>query len=497
MRRRDGFHTGRRSAAAVLAVLVATGTGLLTTPGPARAETVRGYQWYLDTLRIPQAHKLSKGSGVTVAVIDGGVDASHPDLRGQVLPGHGIGGDAAADGRRDANRIGHGTGMAGLIAGRGGGTDRLLGIAPAAKILPVSIGARFDPGELTTAIRWAVDNGADVVNLSLGTPGRPDRAELDAIRYALEKDVVVVASAGNREQGDTAVTSPANIPGVVAVSGLAEKGGFFAGSVRGPEVVLAAPQERIISPRPFAVSKNGYGLTSGTSDSAAIVSGVAALVRSRYPDLDAANVVNRLIRTADDEGRSGRDDQFGFGAVNPVAALSGTVPTVRANPLVTQASTADPAEEPADQQDEQGIYGFSVTNKAGAALQVGLCLAVVVGVIVLIVVARRSARRRTPAGPPGPPPPPGGWSPTGPPPGGPAWHPAAGQVPGQPPPGQYPGQPPSGHYPGQPPSGQQYPGQPPTFTAHPHAAPVPGAAQPGTGPVPPAPAAPPHADTDR
>ncbi|MEU4569660.1 S8 family serine peptidase [Micromonospora sp. NPDC023956] len=489
MRRRDA-HAGRRSVAAVLAVLAATGTGLLTNPGPARAETVRGYQWYLDTLRIPQAHQLSKGSGVTVAVIDGGVDASHPDLRGQVLRGHGIGGDAAADGRRDTNRIGHGTGMAGLIAGRGGGTDRLLGIAPAAKILPVSVGARFDPGELPTAIRWAVDNGADVVNLSLGTPGRPDRAELDAIRYALDKDVVVVASAGNREQGDTGVTSPANIPGVVAVAGLAEKGGAFAGSVRGPEIVLAAPQERIISSRPYAVSKNGYGLTSGTSDSAAIVSGVAALVRSRYPDLDAANVVNRLIRTADDEGRSGRDDQYGFGAVDPVAALRGTVPAVRGNPLVTRESATEPAEAPADPQGEQGIYGFSVTNKAGAALQVGLCLAVVVGVIVLIVLSRRSARRRPPTGPPGfPPPPSGGWPPAGPPPVGPAWPAPSGQHPlGHPPPGPYPGQPMPGPYPGH-----------PTPTTHPPAAPVPGAAPPGAAPVPPAPApAPaPRPDTER
>ncbi|BCL15703.1 S8 family serine peptidase [Micromonospora sagamiensis] len=474
MRWRDGVRAGRRAAAGLLAVLVATGTGVLATPPAARAETVRGHQWYLDTLRIPQAHKLSKGSGVTVAVVDGGVDASHPDLRGQVLPGHGIGGDAAGDGRRDANRIGHGTGMAGLIAGRGGGTDRLLGIAPAAKILPVSIGARFDPGELPTAIRWAVDNGADVVNLSLGTPGRPDRAELDAIRYALDKDVVVVASAGNREQGDTAVTSPANIPGVVAVSGLARSGVHFDGSVRGAEVVLAAPQERIISPRPYAVSKNGYGLTSGTSDSAAIVSGVAALVRSRYPDLDAANVVNRLIRTAEDEGRPGRDDLYGFGAVDPVAALSGTVPAVRGNPLVAPAA-ADPAEAPTDEADERGIYGFGVTNKAGAALQVGLCLAVVVGVIVLIVLARRSARRRTDAGPPGLPPP-AGWPPPGPPPPGgwpppgPAWHPPSGQHPG-------------------------YPPAPPT--AHPHAAPVPGSAQPPAGPVPPVQAAPPRTDVDR
>lgn len=444
MRRRDGFRAVRRPVAALLAVLVGAGTGLLTTPGPAHAETVREYQWYLDTLRIPQAHKLSKGRGVTVAVIDGGVDATHPDLRGQVLPGHGIGADAAADGRRDTDRIGHGTGMAGLIAGRGGGSDRLLGIAPAAKILPVSIGTRFEPGELPTAIRWAVDHGADVINLSLGAPGRADRAQLDAIRHALDNDVVVVASAGNREQGDTAVVAPANIPGVVAVSGLTRDGGFSDGSVRGPEVVLAAPQERIISPRPYTVSKNGYGLTSGTSDSAAIVSGVAALVRSRYPDLDAANVVNRLIRTADDAGRAGRDDQYGFGAVNPVAALSGTVPTVRGNPLVGRTSTGDPADPPADEPAERGIYGFSVTNRAGAVLQVGLCLAVVVGVVVLIVLTRRSARRRAAAGPPGAPPVPGGgWPPApGHPPTGPPWQPPPGQHPGYPPTGQHPGYPP-------------------------------------------------------
>ncbi|SCL35779.1 type VII secretion-associated serine protease mycosin [Micromonospora pallida] len=468
MRRRDGFRAGRRSAAALLAALVATGTGLLAAPGPAHAETVRGYQWYLDTLRIAEAHKLTKGRGVTVAVIDGGVDASHPDLRGQVLPGHGIGGDAAADGRRDDNRIGHGTGMAGLIAGRGGGTDRLLGIAPAAKILPVSVGAQFDPGELPTAIRWAVDNGADVINLSLGTSGRPDQAEIDAVRHALDNDVVVVASAGNREQGDIGVVSPANIPGVVAVSGLTKSGVFHDGSTRGPEVVLAAPQEQVISPRPYAVSKNGYGLTSGTSDSAAIVSGVAALVRSRYPDLDAANVVNRLVRTADDEGSSGRDDRYGFGAVNPVAALRGDVPAVRGNPLVAQGSAADPTDPPADESDERGIYGFSVTNKVGAALQVGLCLAVVVGVVVLIVLARRSARRR-PAGltPPGVPPP-GGWPPApGQPPAGPGWHP---------PPGQYPGYPP-----------------PPA--AHP-GPPVAAPARPDGGPVPPARPAPPRSDVD-
>ncbi|WP_050777991.1 S8 family serine peptidase [Micromonospora sp. ATCC 39149] len=125
-----------RFAAAMLALVTVAGGGLLTAPAPAgAADTVRGLQWHLDTLRIPEAHKLTRGRGVTVAVIDGGVHAAHPDLKGQVLKGTSLSSAVPADGRADPDREkGHGTAMAGIIAGRGGGSMRLLGIAPEAKI---------------------------------------------------------------------------------------------------------------------------------------------------------------------------------------------------------------------------------------------------------------------------------------------------------------------------------------------------------------------------
>ncbi|MER7473946.1 S8 family serine peptidase, partial [Micromonospora sp. NPDC000018] len=293
-----------RLAVAAVALAVGAGTGPLVAPDPAHANTVRGLQWYLDFLKIPQAHKITKGKGVTVAVIDSGVDATLPDLRGQILPGKGVGNATAPDGRRDDDKEkAHGTAMSGIIASRaGGGAMRHLGIAPEARILPVALGQPFDSGDVSEGIRWAADAGADVINLSVGADAPPTPAEVAAVRYALDKDVVLVSSAGNRKQGARGVGSPANIPGVIAVTGLAKGGGYFAESVGGPEAVLAAPMEEIISPRPKSVSHNGYGLGSGTSDAAAITSGVAALVRARYPDLDAANVVNRLIRTARDRG---------------------------------------------------------------------------------------------------------------------------------------------------------------------------------------------------
>jgi hypothetical protein len=250
-----------RSAAAVLALVAATGSGPLVAPAPARAaDTVRGLQWYLDTPKIPQTHKITKGHGVTVAVLDKGVDPDVPDLRGQVLSGKGLGSDATADGRRSDDDYGHGTGMAGLIAGRGGGVMRQLGIAPEVRILPVSMGAAIDPSDAAEGIRWAADHGADVINMSFGGRGSGSPEEVAAVRYALEKNVVLVAAAGNRQQGALGVNTPANIPGVIAVTGLAKDGGLYSDSADGPEAVLAAPMQNIITPRPTRASNNGYGV---------------------------------------------------------------------------------------------------------------------------------------------------------------------------------------------------------------------------------------------
>ncbi|MFC8848764.1 MULTISPECIES: S8 family serine peptidase [unclassified Micromonospora] len=431
-----------RSAAVMLALVTVAGGGLLTAPAPARAaDTVRGLQWHLDTLRIPEAHKLTRGRGVTVAVIDGGVYAAHPDLRGQVLRGTSLSSAVRADGQADPDREkGHGTAMAGIIAGRGGGPMRLLGIAPEARILPVALGQPRE-WDIAGGIRWAADAGADVINLSIGAPGT-DPQVAEAVQYALGKGAVLVAAGGNRRTDQT-VPMPANIPGVLAVGAAGKNGSRWSGSVTGPELGLAAPGERIISAAPPPVSPNGYGVNDGTSDAAAIVSGVAALVRSRYPKLDAANVVNRLIRTARDRGAPGRDPEYGFGNVDVLAALTATVPEVDGNPLLAGAS-AKPGDPDADSDGDDSDDGrpavsFGLADDAPIRLAFCLLAVLLAGavVVVLVVVNRRAARRRVPPAPPGPHPP-------GPPPGAYPPGPPGPYPPGPYPPGQPPGAPPSG-----------------------------------------------------
>ncbi|MFC0507738.1 S8 family serine peptidase [Micromonospora costi] len=470
MSARKRLRSVTRSACAVFALVAAVGVGPVVAPAPARAaDTVRDLQWHLDALKIPEAHRLTKGRGVTVAVIDSGVDAGHPDLRGQVLRGRGFGAGAAADGRTDPDReAGHGTGMAGIIAGRGGGDMHALGIAPEAKILPIGLG---DGGlrEAPTGVRWAVDSGADVINLSLGAHG-DDPEMVEAVRYALGKNVVVVASTGNRDSGYREIPVPASVPGVLAVGGATRSGGLWDGTVTGPAMAISAPGEDIIAPAPSAASPNGYLVSDGTSNSSAIVSGIAALIRARYPDLDAANVVNRLVATARDRGPKGRDPEYGFGSVDVMAALTRSVPAVQANPLAAaagaSASPGAPTGEAEGKDDDGPAVSIGLADNAG--IQIVLCLLAVlvaVAVVVILLVVNRRSRRRARAGaPPGV------------------------QRPGQPVPGVYP---PPGTYQPHPPHGgfRPPPGPQPYPTAAPGQHPYPPA--PGQHPYPPAPGGPP------
>ncbi|MGC5322797.1 S8 family serine peptidase [Micromonospora arida] len=404
MRTGKGRRSALRFAVAVSMVGAVVGSGVVGLPAPASAaDTVRGLQWYLDALQIPRAHEITKGRGVTIAVIDSGVDATHPALAGQLAgrPGAAPAGSPQGWVDRDAEE-GHGTSMAGLIVGRGGDQNRQLGIAPEAKVLPIALsGSEGDgnDGEVARDIRWATDAGADVISLSIGFEQPASIRIVEAVQYALSKNVVLVAATG---EGGRTVNSPANTPGVVAVNATTRSGDLSRYSVGGSEVVLAAPGDDIIAPVPTVVEDNGYAVASGTSQATAILAGVAALVRSRYPNLNAANVINRLIRTARDAGVPGRDPEFGFGTVDALAALQRPVPAVDGNPLLAagaQPGGATPL--PTGTQTERPAVAIKVKNKTGIIVAGVLCLAVVIGAVVLAVVVARRRRRRAapPVGP--------------------------------------------------------------------------------------------------
>ncbi|MEV1153820.1 type VII secretion-associated serine protease mycosin [Micromonospora chokoriensis] len=314
------------------------GASMALAPGDAVARTdqVRDEQWQLDELRAETAWRSSTGRGVTVAVVDSGVDGNHPDLVGQVLPGKdlvGPGGGAGPD------PVGHGTTVAGLIAGRKDDKRGVVGLAPDARILPVRVldeQNRYDDALIVAqGVRWAVDNGARVINLSLGGSG-DSPALAAALDYAFVRDVVVIACTGNLATStSTKVWYPAREPGVVAVAGL-ERGSdnLWSGSITGRATVLTAPASGLVG----AKSPDGYWRVQGTSFAAPLVTATAALVRSRYPQMPAGEVVNRLLTTARDIGPTGRDDRFGYGVVDPVAALTADVPPVTVNPLDDQTS---------------------------------------------------------------------------------------------------------------------------------------------------------------
>ena len=292
-------------------------TAIVLIPGaPAIAEGIRDQQWHLDYLDVSEAHRYSQGEGVIVAVVDSGV-TPHPDLRRNLLRGTDI--ISGGDGKGQHDQSGHGTAMAGVIAANGGA----LGIAPKAKILPVYVpipkDGQGDPDRTGAGVEWAIAQGADVINLSRGGYSAPRLR--DAIEKAIANDIVVVASAGNTP-GPNYVDYPAAYPGVVAVSGIDRNGRHAKISVSGEEVTIAAPSDDI-----WSINANGgYRTGTGTSDSAAIVSGAAALIRSRYPDLTAEEVIHRLTATATDKGPPGHDPEYGHGIVNLVAALTADVP---------------------------------------------------------------------------------------------------------------------------------------------------------------------------
>nr|BFE34087.1 type VII secretion-associated serine protease mycosin [Actinomadura rugatobispora] len=400
----------RAAAGVVLALLVAV-------PLPAHADEVRDRQRpMMATLDVETAWKSTRGSGVTVAVVDSGVDAGHADLAGSVISGPNM--LAAVDGDTRPTRM-HGTGMASLIAGHGhgpGGRDGVMGIAPEAKILAIrALAEREDPSyrlartseqaddAVARGIRYAADNGADVINLSLGK-NDADLQEREAIGYAIGKGVVVVSAVGNDgdkrdrldRDGFAPYSYPAAFPGVIAVAATNSRHARAAFSNRNYSVVVSAPGSGL----PVAGPGGDYFLTDGTSDSSALVSGIAALIRSRHPKLPPTLVAQALIQGTR-HGPSGTyDPNVGFGEVNAARALTAS------DALTTPRAGA--AGKPAGQRFGTGAQEPVKVIHRPAWVSAVIVIVTVTGVagavgavVIAVMLARRHPRRPPPQAGPG------------------------------------------------------------------------------------------------
>jgi len=329
---------GRR--AAVLALAAVTALIMTAGPAPAPADTVRSAQmWVLNAIGAPAAWQVTKGQGVTVAVIDSGVNPNVSDLTGSVITGPDLTGVGTPE--SNPNWGMHGTWMASLIAGHGhaGGGSGIMGVAPMARVLSIRVITNSgDPGyaryerqpqarhqrELATAIKYAVSHGVGVISMSLGdgVPSLPVRL---ALQEALNHNVVILASSGNsgnapgaRAQGHAPLSFPADYPGVLSVAAVGQGGAPAGFSSDNLSVQIAAPGVQV----PAQGQDGGYWLVSGTSPACALAAGVAALIRSAYPALPPDLVREAITTTTSNRPRGGYDDEVGFGTVDAAAALA-------------------------------------------------------------------------------------------------------------------------------------------------------------------------------
>jgi hypothetical protein len=405
----------------------------LTLIGAPPANAQLPEQYWFGQLSLSKAWTVTKGAGVTVAVVDSGVKDTLGDLRGQVLPGADFSGQHT-DGRSDSGAqcdksgcYGHGTDMSLVIAGTGAGTG-YEGVAPGVKILPVKVSTRTgleaSAQAIADGIRWAVDHGAKVVNVSLEHAGSCDAVEGPAVKYAYQHDVIVVAGAGN--DGMAAVGAPADCPGALAVSatnGGPKKGAIpiWSGSNYGPEVAFTGigvdmPQELLTGVKVLHAN--------GTSQAAAITSANLALIRAHFPKLSAREVVARALWSVHNGAGVSTighriNDKIGYGMILPYEALSGDVPANFPNPIydawqktlssAPSGSDSSPGSSPSSSLPTiptgPGQAPSPVRRADSGGSSNGVLIGVIIGIVVLliiIIVAVVLSRRQRSTVSPGP-----------------------------------------------------------------------------------------------
>ncbi len=282
-----------------------------SAPSDAPELTQRGdpSQYMMGKLHLGEAHRIADGRNILVAVIDSEIDRNHSELKDVIVQRF-----AASGGQEPAHS--HGTAMAGAIASR----DRLLGVAPSAKILAIrAFSEANNTAESTTysilkSIDWAVAQGARVINMSFAGPADPSLHR--TLKAAAEKGVVLIAAAGNAGPKSPPLYPGAD-PNVIAVTATDASDRLFRMANRGPHLSVAAPGVDILAPAPEAA----YQMSTGTSIATAHVTGVVALMLEKDPSLTPAEVRRILETTAQDLGPKGKDPQFGWGLVDPRRAL--------------------------------------------------------------------------------------------------------------------------------------------------------------------------------
>ena len=392
------------AAPAIPAVAGQAGVGRSALPGPEGdcpgthgIAAPKSTPWAQQALGYSSAWRLTQGAGVTVAVVDSGVDAN-PQFGDRVTVGPDLAGATAGDVPPGADCVGHGTSVASIIAAAPQASVTFAGVAPQASILSIKItNSDTFPGQVTAqAIRDAVNLGANVINLSLAT-NVSTPALLAAAQFAQARNVVVVAAAGNDDpDGVVGPFYPAAYPGVLSVGAIGPDGSLASFSDTRTPVSVTAPGVDVTSAYPGTFPQAYNPGDNGTSFATAFVSGVAALVRAAYPGLGEAQVVTRITATADGPAGPGT----GRGMVNPVQAVTAVLPAAAlatgTGALAAAAAAGPEGRVPITRASapDQATRTVAVSVAAGAA---GLAVLVVAAALVLPAGRRRHWRPGLPS----------------------------------------------------------------------------------------------------